>query len=57
MAKELDEHVESSRTRPMDAGPYARIAADALVLKVREGGRAVHVHDELVAATIRTLYA
>jgi transposase-like protein len=44
MAKELDEHVESFRTRPLDAGPYTFIAADALVLKVREGGRVVGVH-------------
>ena len=44
MAKELDEHVESFRTRPLDAGPYTFLAADALVLKVREGGRVVNVH-------------
>ena len=42
--KELDEHVESFRTRPLDAGPYTFAAADALVLKVREGGRVVGVH-------------
>ena len=28
----------------MDAGPYTFVAADALVLKVREGGRTVNVH-------------
>ncbi len=44
MAKELDAQVESFRTRPLDAGPYTFIAADALVLKVREGGRVVNVH-------------
>ncbi len=44
MAQELDEHVESFRTRPLDGGPYAFVAADALVLKVREGGRVVGVH-------------
>ncbi len=44
MAKELDEHVESFRSRPLDAGPYTFVAADALVLKVREGGRVVNVH-------------
>lgn len=44
MAKELDEQVESFRSRPLDAGPYTVIAADALVLKVREGGRVVNVH-------------
>ena len=32
------------RTRPLDAGPYTFVAADALVLKVREGGRVVNVH-------------
>ena len=44
MAKELDEQVEAFRTRPLDAGPYTFVAADALVLKVREGGRVVGVH-------------
>jgi transposase-like protein len=36
--------VEAFRTRPLDAGPSAFVAADALVLKVREGGRTVNVH-------------
>jgi putative transposase len=31
-------------TRRMDAGPYTFVAADALVLKVREQGRVVNVH-------------
>jgi transposase-like protein len=44
MAKDLDEVVEDFRTRPLDAGPYTFVAADALVLKVREGGRVVNVH-------------
>jgi transposase-like protein len=44
MAKDLDAQVEAFRTRPLDAGPYTFLAADALVLKVREGGRAVNVH-------------
>jgi transposase-like protein len=44
MARDLDEHVASFRTRPLDAGPYTFVAADALVLKVREGGRVVNVH-------------
>jgi hypothetical protein len=39
MAKELDEHVADFRSRPLDAGTYTFVAADALVLKVREGGR------------------
>src|SRR6202161_4440632 len=44
MDKELDTAVEAFRTRPLDAGPYTFVAADALVLKVREAGRVVHVH-------------
>jgi transposase-like protein len=44
MAAELDATVEDFRTRPLDAGPYTFVAADALVLKVREGGRVVNVH-------------
>jgi transposase-like protein len=45
MAKELDAHVEEFRTRRLDeAGPFTFLAADALVLKVREGGRVVGVH-------------
>ena len=44
MAKELDTAVEAFRTRPLDAGPYTFVAADALVLKVREQGRVVNVH-------------
>jgi putative transposase len=44
MAKDLDEQVEAFRTRPLDAGPYTFLAADALVLKVREAKRTVNVH-------------
>src|SRR3954452_22464434 len=44
MARDLDEQVAAFRTRPLDAGPYTFVAADALVLKVREGGRVVNVH-------------
>ena len=44
MAKDLDSQVEAFRTRPLDAGPYTFVAADALVLKVRESGRTVNVH-------------
>jgi putative transposase len=44
MAKDLDAHVADFRHRPLDAGPYTFLAADALVLKVREGGRVVNVH-------------
>src|SRR5881628_4083919 len=44
MAAELDATVGEFRSRPLDAGPYTFVAADALVLKVREGGRVVNVH-------------
>lgn len=44
MAKDLDEQVEAFRNRPLDQGPYTFVAADALVLKVRENGRVVNVH-------------
>ena len=44
MAAELDEQVAAFRTRPLDAGPYTFVAADALVLKVREDGRVANVH-------------
>jgi putative transposase len=45
MAKDLDAQVESFRTRRLDdTGPFTFLAADALVLKVREGGRVVAVH-------------
>ena len=44
MAKDLDTQVEAFRTRPLDAGPYPFLAADAMVLKVREGGRTINVH-------------
>jgi putative transposase len=44
MAAELDELVESFRSRPLDAGPYTFVWLDALTQKVREGGRTVNVH-------------
>ena len=45
MAAELDAHVEQFRTRSLaEAGPFTFVAADALVVKVREGGRVVPVH-------------
>src|SRR5690625_3104842 len=44
MAKELDEHVQDFRTRPLADGPYTCVAADALVMKVRGGGRVASVH-------------
>ena len=42
MAKDLDGQVEAFRTRPLDAGPYTFVAADALTMKVREDGRVVN---------------
>ena len=40
MAQELDEHIEAFRHRPLgEAGPFVFLAADALTMKVREGGR------------------
>src|SRR5687767_11834991 len=35
MARDLDAQVAQFRHRPLDAGPYTFLAADALVLKVR----------------------
>ena len=43
MAEDLDEHVADFRTRPLDAaGPFTFVAADALTMKVREGGRVIN---------------
>jgi transposase-like protein len=39
---ELDELVAAWRNRPLDAGPYAFVWLDALVVKVREAGRVVN---------------
>jgi transposase-like protein len=43
MAKSLDAVVEDFRSRPLDGGPYAYVALDALTQRVREGGRIVNV--------------
>lgn len=42
MSKDLDAQVAAFRTRPLDAGPYTFVAADALTMKVREAGRVVN---------------
>jgi transposase-like protein len=43
MAADLDEQVTAFRTRSLaDAGPFTFVAADALTMKVREGGRVVN---------------
>ena len=39
LCAELDDVVAAWRNRPLDAGPYAFVWLDALVVKVREGGR------------------
>jgi putative transposase len=44
LAKSLDGAVEQFRSRPLDGGPYRFVQADALTIKVREGGRTVIVH-------------
>jgi putative transposase len=41
LAKSLDAEVASFRVRPLDGGPYRHVQADALAIKVREGGRIV----------------
>lgn len=43
MARELDTVVDDFRNRPLDRGPYTYVWADAMFLKVREGGRVVGV--------------
>ena len=43
LAKDLDEQVTAFRTRPLDQGPYTFVAADALVMKVREHNRVVKI--------------
>ena len=43
MATDLDSQVAAFRGRPLDAGPYTFVAADALTMKVREAGRVVKV--------------
>jgi len=43
MAADLDEHVDQFRHRPLGgAGPFTFVAADALTMKVREGGRVIN---------------
>ncbi|MBT2566328.1 DUF2625 family protein [Arthrobacter sp. ISL-85] len=42
-----------SAGRPLDAGHCKFVAADALVLKVREGGRVVNVHTMVATGTAK----
>jgi putative transposase len=53
MAADLDAHVADFRARPLDAGPYTFVAADALTMKVREGGRVRNV-SVMVATGVNT---
>jgi transposase-like protein len=43
LARSLDEMVTEFRDRPLDQGPYTYVWADALTMKVREGGRIVNI--------------
>ena len=43
MARDLDELVRDFRERPLDEGPNAFVAADALTMNVREGGRVIKI--------------
>ena len=43
LARDLDELVDDFRNRPLDQGPYTYLWADALTMKVREGGRVTNV--------------
>ena len=43
MAKSLDVMVADFRNRPLDRGPYIYVWLDAIVLRVREGGRIQNV--------------
>jgi putative transposase len=43
LAKSLDAAVEAFRSRPLDGAPYSYVWLDALVMKVREGGRIVNL--------------
>ena len=56
MAEDLDAHVADFRTRPLgQSGPFAFVAADALTMKVREGGRVINAV-VLVATGVNGLF-
>jgi transposase-like protein len=42
--RRMEKLVEDFRTRPLGQGPHTFVAADALTMKVREGGRVVNTH-------------
>ena len=50
IAKDIDAQFTDSWTRPLDVGPYTFLAADALMMKVREGGRVVNVAVKVATA-------
>ncbi len=50
LAADLDAKVAAFRERPLDAGPYRYGWIDALVHKVREGGRVVNVSTVIATA-------
>lgn len=43
LVKHLDVQLDAWRDRPLDAGPYVFVWADALTMKVREDGRVVNI--------------
>ena len=51
MAEDLDTQVEAFRSQPLDGGLNTFVAADALVLTVRENERVVNVHTLVVDVT------
>ena len=56
MAADLDEQVEAFRHRPLgEAGPFTFVAADALTMKVREGGRVINAVALIAVGVIQLL--
>ena len=54
LAKDLDGMVADFKNRPLDTGPYTYVWADALTMKVREGGRIVNIPvSSLSVSTVR----
>ena len=53
LAKSLDGAVEQFRSRPLDVGPHRFVQADAMTVRIREGGHTVLVH-ALIATGVST---
>lgn len=53
LAENLDAQLEAFRHRRLDLGPYTLVAADPLVLKVRDDGRVARMHT-LVATGVNS---